>query len=357
LALARALLKQSARRISMRKLLFAALFASAACTTNAGSSSSTDDPATVQTDLAMTNGGETTADEAPEFGEEAEFDAANIEPDAAYADALASDPGIASIASSATLDAHRVMIVWGKLPADPGTGDTRDWSGSIAVNEGGLIVGRTVNFEAATDHLLPRSNIQTVLFDSITGPYVDGLVLRVLEPSTAMTTPVTLTYTSAAASSSAAPITYSFDLAALEQGPVKIDAGNGYVMVAVELGEKSCNQGFMRGRFHQLLPNLGEYRGIVTDQDGMPVGHVRGIYGQLPSGDVIFGKFIDHEGHFVGIINGTYGNGDITAKWIDKAGDRGAILGKYFESTAVDGGGFFTRYVEAGCASAAGSGN
>src|ERR1700744_552490 len=159
----------------MRKLLFAALFASAACTTNAGSSS-TDDPGTVQTDLAKANGGETTADEAPEFGEEAEFDAADIEPDAAYSDALASDPGIAAIASSATLDAHRVMIVWGKLPADPGSGQTRDWSGSIAVNEGGLLVGRTVNFEAATDHLLPRSNIQTVPFDSVTGPYVDGLV-------------------------------------------------------------------------------------------------------------------------------------------------------------------------------------
>ncbi|HEX4449410.1 MAG TPA: hypothetical protein VH143_01015 [Kofleriaceae bacterium] len=354
MALARALLKQRARRISMRKLLFTALFASAACTTNGGSSQS-DDPSTVQTDLVKANGGETTSDEAPEFGEAAEFDAAAIEPDAAYTDALASDPGIAAISSSATLDAHRVMIVWGKLPADPGTGDTRDWSGSIAVNEGGLLVGRTVNFEAATDHLLPRSNIQTVPFDSVTGPYIDGLVLRVLEPSTAMQSPVTLTYT-AAASASANPITYSFDLGALEQGPVKIDAGNGYVMVAVELGEKACNQGFMRGRFHQLLPNIGEYRGIVTDETGMPVGHVRGIYGQLPSGDVIFGKFIDHEGHFVGLINGTYGSGDIAAKWIDKQGDRGAIVGKYFESTAVDGGGFFTRYVEDSCASSGGGG-
>jgi hypothetical protein len=328
----------------MRKLLFLALFAS--CTTSSGT-----DTATVTSDLNVANGGETTADEAPMFGDEAEFDAAAIEPDAAYTDALATDPSVTAISSSPTLDAHRVLIVWGKLPRDPGSTETRDWSGSIAVSRGALLVGRTVSFEAATDRLLPRANAQTVPFDSVTGPYIDGLVLRVLEPDNAMGTPVTLTYTSAASSSAAR---YQFDLAALEQGPVKIDAGNGYVMVAVELGEKSCNQGFMRGRWHQLAPNLGDYRGIVTDMVGLPIGHVRGIYGQDAAGNkVMFGKFIDHQGHFVGLIAGTYGNGDLDAKWIDKQGDRGLIVGKYVESTAVDGGGFFARYIEASCATAA----
>jgi hypothetical protein len=332
----------------MRKLLFIALFAS--CTTSSGT-----DTATVTSDLNLANGGETTTDEAPMFGDEAEFEAAAIEPDAAYTDALATDPSVTAITSLPTLDAHRVMIVWGKLPRDPGSTETRDWSGSIAVSRGALLVGRTISFEAATDHLLPRPNAQTVPFDSVTGPYIDGLVLRVLEPDNAMGTPVTLTYTSAASASSATPpVQYQFDLAALEQGPVKIDAGNGYVMVAVELGEKACNEGFMRGRWHQLAPNLGDYRGIVTDEVGLPVGHVRGIYGQTAAGDkVMFGKFIDHQGHFIGLIAGTYGNGDIDAKWIDKQGDRGLIVGKYFESSAVDGGGFFTRYVEASCASAA----
>ncbi len=324
----------------MRKLLFIALFAS--CTTSSGT-----DTATVTSDLDLANGGETTSDEAPMFGDEAEFDAAAIEPDAPYTDALATDPSVTAITASPTLDAHRVMIVWGKLPRDPGSTDTRDWSGQIAVSSGALVVGRTVGFEPATDHLLPRPNAQTVAFDSVTGPYIDGLVLRVIEPVAATAAaPVTLTYTSA----SSAATTYSFDLGALEQGPVKIDAGNGYVMVAVELGEKTCNHGFMRGRWHALTANVGDYRGIVTDEDGLPIGHVRGIYGQDKAGDhVVFGKFIDHEGHFVGLIAGTYGNGEIDAKWIDKQGDHGLIHGKYFEASSVDGGGFFARYAESSC--------
>ena len=207
-----------------------------------------------------------------------------------------------------------------------------------------MLVGRTVDFEAATDHLLPRPNAQTVAFDSVTGPFVDGLVLRVIEPAAA--SPVTLTYTSA----SSAATSYTFDLGALEQGPVTIDAGNGYVMVAVELRENACHHGFMRGRWHKLAADVGDYRGIVTDEDGLPIGHVRGIYGQDKAGDhVVFGKFIDLAGHFVGLVAGTYGNGEIDAKWIDNVGDHGLIHGTYFGAASVDGGGFFARYAESSC--------
>ena len=339
---------------SKSTLTFALAFA-----TTAGACMSSDSaqptPAQVTSDLAQPNGGFTTADEQPEFGESAAFDALDLEADAAVTDSMSADPSVSAITASATLDAHRIMVVWGKLPADPGSTVSRDWSGQFQISTGALLVGHTVGFEPATDHLLPRSNAQTVPFDSVTRPYIDGLVLRVLEPDPSTSSSVSLTYTANSAwASGGTPATFTFDLAALEAGPVKIDAGDGFVMVAVELTERSCNQGFMRGRWEALAPNLGVYRGIVTDEVGLPVGHVKGIYG---AGDLLFGKFIDHQGHFVGLIDGTYGSGDLSAKWIDRSGDRGAIAGEYFESSSETGGGFFARYSEAGCASAAGSGS
>ncbi len=301
-------------------------------------SASTDSSATVASNLEQVNGGETTTDEAPMFGDEAAFSAASLETDAAVADptTLANMQGVAS---------HRIVILWGRLPADPNS-TARDWSGSLQISRGALVVGRTIGFEAATDHLLPRTSPDVVSFASITKPFVDGLALRALDPTPAATDPLTLTYTAASGGA-----TYSIDLAQLATGPLVIDAGGGFKVVAAEVRDQDCEHGFMRGRFHQLLPNLGVFRGLVLGPEGGVIGHVRGIYGQRKNGDqVLFGKLIDDAGHFKGIMAGTYGNGSFDAKWIIASGEHGRIEGKYFESPVASGGLFIARWADSTCA-------
>jgi hypothetical protein len=92
------------------------------------------------------------------------------------------------------------------------------------------------------------------------------------------------------------------------------------------------------------------FHGFVVERDGSALGHVRGIYGHRQNGDqVVFGKFIDASGKFIGLIVGTYDSGEFKARWIDRAGDHGAIHGKYFESKDVRGGGFIARWAETSC--------
>jgi hypothetical protein len=326
------------------QLALALLLASstAACVDSAAPSDPSADPSQVD----QADGGYTTADEAPMFGASDEFDAAAIEADTPVADTMAQDQTVVAMAGAPSTDGRDVILVWGRIPGQPLAQQGRDWSGQLQISRGALIVGRTIGFEDRTDHLLPRTSKDTVPFASVTKPFVDGLALRVLDPTPAATDPLTLTYTSADGAT-----TYSLDLAQLATGPLVVDAGDGFKVVAAAVRDNdSCEHGFMRGRWHQVTQHLGVYRGLVVGPEGAIIGHVRGIYGQRQNGDrVMFGKFIDDAGHFKGILAGTYGSGDFAAKWITKDGDHGLVKGKYIESPNVAGGLFAAKWADSAC--------
>ena len=302
----------------------------------------------VSSAIEKTNGGFDTADEAPAFADEAEFDAAAIEDDSTATDTLAGDPATIAADRASAASGFKVAVMWGKIPADRAAQEARDWSGSFKISRGGLIVRRTIAFEDATDHLLPRTSLDTVAFQSTTKPYVDGLVLSVLDPTPAPATALTLTYTPANGTTS-----YTLDLSQLAAGPIVVDAGGGFKMAAIGHRRQAaaCDRGFMRGRWHALSPHLGKFLGVVANEDGERLGHVRGVFGQRRNGDsVLFGKFIDREGHFRGLLAGTFENGQYRARWIDRQGDHGAAHGAYFEGQAATSGGFLGRWAEASCA-------
>jgi hypothetical protein len=74
------------------------------------------------------------------------------------------------------------------------------------------------------------------------------------------------------------------------------------------------------------------------------------VFGQRRNGDsVLFGKFIDRDGHFRGILAGSFENGEYRARWIDRQGDHGAIHGAYFEGATPTSGHFLGRWAEASC--------
>jgi hypothetical protein len=321
------------------------LIPAAACTNDSGGSD--DDAATVASSLELENGGFDTADEAPQFGEETLFAAADIEADASVTDPFAVDPTVTQIEVSASAAVRDMIVLWGRMPADP-TGAVRDWSGTLRVSRGAVVIRRKIAFELATDRILPRTSRDAIQFESQTSVHADGLVLTVLDPTPADPTPLALTYVSADGAT-----TYSLDVATLSGGPVTVDAGDGNQIAAIGhlRTAGACDHGFLRGRWRALTPNAGVYAGLVVGTNGAVAGHVRGIYGHRQNGDaVFFGKFIDLDGHFRGILGGTYDTGHFGGRWLDRSGDHGAVRGMYRAGETMRAGQFLGRWAEASCA-------
>jgi hypothetical protein len=319
--------------------------ATVACTND--SSAPDDDATAVASSLELENGGFDTADEAPQFGEETLFAAADIEADAAVTDSIATDPVVTQLEANASVAVRDMIVLWGRMPADP-AGAVRNWSGTLRVSRGAVVIRRKIAFELATDRILPRTSRDAIQFESQTSVHADGLVLTVLDPTPADPTPLTLTYVSADGAT-----TYSLDVATLAGGPITVDAGDGNQIAAIGhlRTAGACDHGFLRGRWRTLTPNAGVYAGLVVGTDGAVAGHVRGIYGHRQNGDaVFFGKFIGLDGHFRGILGGTYDAGHFGGRWLDRSGDHGAVRGMYRAGETLRAGQFLGRWAEASCA-------
>jgi hypothetical protein len=342
-------IERKSKKIMRTQLPLALLLAvpTIACTNDAATPPD-DDVDAVTNSIELENGGYDTADEAPQFGDDAFFAAADIEADAAVSDALATDPVVTDLETRAGVLARNVIVLWGRMPADP-NGTARDWSGSLRVSRGAMVLRRRIAFEQATDRLLPRTTRDAIQFQSQTSVHADGLALTVLDPTPADANPLTLTYVSADGA-----ITYTLNLAGLTAGPVALDAGDGNQIVAIghqRRDANACDHGFLRGRWHAMNANAGHYAGLVLNSDGEPTGHIRGIYGKRRNGQaVFFGKFINRDGQFRGIFRGTYDNGHFDARWIDRSGDHGGLGGMYRAGDTLRAGQFLGRWAETSCA-------
>ncbi len=303
----------------------------------------------VASSLELENGGLDTADEAPLFGDEQLFAAASIEADTAAVDSMTNDAEVVTLRDRPDVAKQRVMLLWGQLPPDR-SAPARVWDGRLQLSRGAVLVRREIGFEDATDQVAPRMARTIVGFASTTKPFVDGLVLEVLDPDPANAAPLTLTYTPRGGGDALV-----FDLDALAAGPVSYDVGaDGDRMIATAIeADDACDHGFMRGRWHAVRANLGRFLGVVSDADGEPIGHLRGVWGARRDGNrVMFAKYISRDGGFRGIFAGTYGDGTFSGRWIIGTGDHGRAQGRYRESVPgpETGGGFIGRWAETSCA-------
>jgi hypothetical protein len=289
------------------------------------------------------NGGLTTADEAPMFASEPLFEAASIEAEAVESDPMA--PQVADMERTPGVRVRNVLLMWGQMPGDPTQTEVRDWSGRLELNRGGMMIKRRIAFEQTTgDRILPRTDRAIIDFVSRTRPHADGLVLTVADPAPG-TSPLTLTYTPASGG-----VARTLELRELAEGPVVVDVGDGNRFVITARDRDACDHGMMRGRWHQLTPNAGVFIGVVADEDGAPIGHLRGLYGTRKNGEqVFFGKYINREGDFRGIFAGKYDDGDFKGRWLTRAGEHGLLGGKYFQHEQLRGGHFLGRWGETSC--------
>lgn len=313
-----------------------AVFALAGCS-GALAGSSSEDPNTVQSALELENGGMTTASESPAFADPAVQAVEGFVPDFADTQDMTIESSKVQGAQS-----YHVALVWGHLPpahdADPS--DTApsimNWDGAVSVAAGAIGVERTLRFDYG-DRLLPRQDAQHVGFVSHTLPHVDGLLLHVVLPPNAQPS---LHFGTKS-------LTTDLDLSGLAKAPggvVRLEDGrNGLFYIGYR--DDGCARGLLFGRWRKLMPQLGSFRGVVTDTHGDRIGHVRGIWGHSPkkNADLYFGKYISRDGDTRGLFGGQYGEGKFTGVWgtINPA-DQGVLEGYYSDGyERGDGRGVF----------------
>lgn len=325
-------------------LVLLAALPTIACVDSSSESAIPETADEVASAIEKENGGLSMDDEAPLFGAAALYDAAALEPDAPEADPMATD--VAALEAQPDVRARNVLIMWGRMPVDPNAADVRDWSGRLELNRGGMLIRRRIAFEQTMgDRILPRTDRAVIEFVSRTRPAADGLVLTVVDPSPA-DGPLTLTYTPADGSGARV-----LELRDLADGPIVVDVGTEGDRIIVSARDRDpCDHGLMRGRWHALNDHGGVYLGLVANEDGEPIGHVRGIWGTRRSGEqVFFGKYITREGGFRGILAGKWDAGKFQGRWLTRAGEHGQLHGVYFRHDTLRGGGFVGRWGETSC--------
>ena len=147
-------------------------------------------------DLNQEYGGLAFTDEQPGFGDDLlvaealEMDSSlSVEDD--EAEVLDEEP---ELRDHPRLKRTVLRILWGQLDGRPEGSDPSlavnderpdlpiiDWSGGLSVSDGVVSVKRTILFERPTDHLLPRPDRQTVLWNSLTRPHIDGILVCILQ--------------------------------------------------------------------------------------------------------------------------------------------------------------------------------
>ncbi|HTE50564.1 MAG TPA: hypothetical protein VK698_06835 [Kofleriaceae bacterium] len=332
------------------------LCASLAGSLGACSASDADDDASsadadeIAAALELDNGGFTMDDEAPQFGDEDGFAAAELEDETDFDDPMDRDPAVDADRSAPDAAIYHAAVLWGQMPADLDAEVAFDWSGTLSINRGAMIIRRVVAFEDETDAVDPRTDRRTIHFTSVTRPHADGFRLTIVDPQPESADPLVLTYTP----DTGTP--YSVEMTALLDGPQSDEVdelGNRLVAVAMREPVDVCETGFLRGRWHRVRDGRGRFLGEVTNADGDPVGHLRGVYGQRRAGEkVFFGKFIDRTGRFRGLLGGNYGDGHFRGRWLDRGDpERGVLAGEYRENEAARGigGHFLGRWAEKSC--------
>ena len=277
-------------------------------------------------------GGYTATDEPVAFGDP-EFEGMMDQ------DPIVDDPAFLlgeadSLRGMAGAKIYAIAIRWGMLTEDSTVTQITDWSGSLTLNHGFIHVVRTIRFEEGQDHLVrPRLSRRELSWVSFTSKSFDGLMLTLIVPPA----PPDSDWSDNQLDFQSAPYSRVFTLAELEHLNEIVDVGSDGEQIAfnaVNLTSDSCATGQLEGRW-LLNPSHknGHFMGKWMSDDGLVLGGLRGHFGIRPKDEkVFFGKYIGLDGHFRGLIRGTWGFDldDSTKGWFDGiwAGHNGRGLGE-----------------------------
>lgn len=294
-------------------------------------------------------GGFTMTDEEPAFGDPDLLAGAAEEADAG--DGMRNHPEIGAMDEDPDVRIYALAIVWGNLPGQEvrhgerceADGTDYDWSGSVSVTTGAMVLKNTISFERRQGDrvVFPRTDRQTIEWVSHTGCGHDGLRLLVYQRPADEAGGILRFET--ALYSSEVPIS---SLAEMDE-VIDVDAEGNQVrfLGSAVLPHEQTGRGFMRGRWGVMAPgdSVGHFQGIWVCARGRVEGYMRGYYGHNDAGRrVFFGKYIDERGGFRGILRGTWNpapqegrplegrRGTFEGRWLDDGGRHdGDVAGRW----------------------------
>jgi hypothetical protein len=295
--------------------LVGAMFAAAGCG-DADTPSAPNDDLDTRKQAANLNdpyGGYNFGDEAPGFGDPGLL--SEFGDDAEYSDPFSNDPTIV------TRERDRegrlrprlfLAVAWGNLHRDSTITHVTDWTGSLAVEPGAVLLERVIRFEDR-DYILPRTERGLLEWVSHTSDGFDGVLVRIVPcPSTTADVQAEIDSANTIITFATGPFTAKFTLADLPglHRIVTLEDGNAVAFDAVFVPPFSCPRGFLGGAWrHHPDREGGKFFGKYTSETGAHLGFVRGFYGVNQEGEkVFFGKWIGLSGEFRGILRGTWGH-------------------------------------------------
>lgn len=242
-------------------------------------------------------------------------------------DAPYDDPFDDLTKSKSSPEAIYLRVLWGNLTFDEDQTVAHDYSGSISVDDGLLVIERTVKFDFFDSEIETREIPNIVAWKSRILPHYDGLVLR-LEPG-ATDDENNFLHVQIGPYSADFPVSELVDMILLQK------AGYGDDQVAIASHRETIEgSGFVSGHWRDM-PNAsgGIFKSKWENDPGELLGHARCRY--LPEevlSGLVKGKYIDLNGTFQGFLEGEYFRteqefqaGTFDLDWKDQAGD---ILGK-----------------------------
>ncbi len=278
-----------------------------------GCSKSPADDSTAATGLNLTDefGGYTASAEKPAFGDPTLVAEATLNEGEEYDDPILQSPGMGAVVSDTLGGFYHLRALWGRLCLDTASTDIVDWSGSLSISDGAMIIRRTIHFELGQDYIPTRTDRQLVEWVSYTTVHNDGVMIDIHVPDTVDLAAVTLDFTTG-------PYTRTFALAEL----VALDTivyledvdSNAVAFYGFQLNRRVCPHGHLMGGWGYDEDGEGVFRGTWMSRSGWVAGYLNGHFGQTDDGDqVFFGKWINRSGECEGLLRGIYGpigNGD-----------------------------------------------
>lgn len=273
-------------------------------------------------------GGYTSALESPGFGDQnllGEFDN-----NAEFNDPLLGTSEFDSMFADPQSGIYHLRIVWGNLHSDSTATEATDWSGSLTISRGGIVVRRLIHFEPDQDSILERSSHDLVEWVSTTTVHNDGIAVGLvvrpprpifdttivieidsmgneIEVITVDTTfpepePVTVEFTTG-------PYSRTFTLGELQalDTIVTLEESNAVAFHAFRLNRVPCPHGFLAGHWAFGEDGEGTFRGVWMSRNGFVQGFLSGHFGVNDDEEkVFFGKWISRSGHFEGFVKGEW---------------------------------------------------
>ncbi len=291
-------------------------------------------------DLNDELGGLTFEDELPAFGEPSMFAEEVLAEDVDYIDDMEDSPEVAGLRNRRGARFYTLRINWGRLvrPADSvdcaAVEIVYEWDGSLKVDRGAIILKKTILFDQE-DYIHERTDRRVLEWTSKTSPHHDGVLVQIIDPPARPDSagngpelePNRVTFTTPQYSR-----TFSIDelVRISEMVPVNrcgiAVSFNGFLEP-----ERPCPRGFLAGIWKPVQPDTtapvppdttnfaaadstdrgeirGHFYGNWIQSNGLPAGHLKGIYGVDSQGrHVFFGKYISLSGQCKGVLRGTYG--------------------------------------------------